>query len=99
MKPFFTLFLTCMISLSLMGQQDIKELKKALSKGGFVRCGICSMEIEGVPCAEKVKDDLHGDIREERADTKEKPSGTKGTSKCVVCSKPAKHVVYIGKQY
>ena len=28
MKPFFTLLLTCMISLSLMGQQDIKELKK-----------------------------------------------------------------------
>ena len=27
MKPFFTLLLACMISLSLAGQQDIKELK------------------------------------------------------------------------
>jgi len=28
MKPLFTFLLTCMISLSLMGQQDIQELKK-----------------------------------------------------------------------
>ncbi|MEN8228159.1 MAG: T9SS type A sorting domain-containing protein [Bacteroidota bacterium] len=28
MKPIFTFLLTCMISLSLMGQQDIKEFKK-----------------------------------------------------------------------
>lgn len=28
MKPLFTLFLTCLISLSLMGQQDIIELQK-----------------------------------------------------------------------
>ena len=28
MKTLFTLLLTCMISLSLMGQQDIIELKK-----------------------------------------------------------------------
>ncbi len=28
MKPLFTLFLTCLISLSLMGQQDVIELQK-----------------------------------------------------------------------
>jgi prolyl-tRNA synthetase len=79
---------------------NLEELRKAIAKGGFVRCGFCSVSIEGVPCAERVKDELHGDVRGERADTllgtgrKEKPSG-----KCVVCGKPAKHVVYIGKQY
>ena len=74
--------------------KDMTSLKKALSRGGFVRCGFCSTGIEGVPCAERIKDDLHGDVRGERADKREPPKG-----KCVVCGKPAKHVVYIGKQY
>ncbi len=74
--------------------KDMKELENALQKGGFVRCGFCSTGIEGVPCAERIKDELHGDVRGERADKKEKASG-----KCAVCGKPARHVVYVGKQY
>jgi prolyl-tRNA synthetase len=79
---------------SVSRASNYNDLKKALSKGGFVRCGFCSVAIEGVPCAEKIKEELRGDVRGERADKKEKPSG-----KCIVCGKPAKHVVYIGKQY
>ncbi|MCK4714317.1 MAG: proline--tRNA ligase, partial [Candidatus Aenigmarchaeota archaeon] len=62
--------------------KDMPDLKKALSGGGFVRCGFCSIGIEGVPCAERVKDELHGDVRGERSDTprgtskKEKPSSS-----------------------
>ncbi len=39
MKPLFTLLITCMISLSLMGQHDIKELKelKELKGHSFVK--------------------------------------------------------------
>jgi prolyl-tRNA synthetase len=78
-----------------MGQaRNLDELRKALAKGGFVRCGFCSLEIKGVPCAERVKEELHADVRGERADRKEKPSG-----RCVVCGRPARHVVYIGRQY
>jgi prolyl-tRNA synthetase len=78
---------------NLREARNMEELKKTLAKGGLVRCPFCSTAIEGVPCAEKVKD-IHGDVRGERADRKEKPAG-----KCVVCGKKARHVVYIGRQY
>ncbi len=76
--------------------RNMAELKKTIASGGFTKCGFCAVDINGVPCAEKIKDDLHGDVRGEREDRKEKPS--KG-QKCVVCGKPAKHVVYVGRQY
>ncbi len=73
-----------------------EELEKEISKGGFVRAPFCSTGIEGVPCAEKIKEKLHGDVRGERADRKERPS--KG-ERCVSCGKPARAIVYIGRQY
>ena len=93
---------------SIRDAKDIEELRKGIAKGGFVRCGFCSIEIEGVPCAEKIKDELHGDVRGERGDTqKGTPKGAQAGKaekprkgqKCVVCGKPAKHIVYVGKQY
>ncbi len=95
-----------LLSQNLRGQADaffrenrreartLDELGKALARGGLVRCGFCSLEIEGVPCAERVKDEFHAELRGERADKKEKATG-----KCVVCGKSARHVVYIGKEY
>lgn len=74
--------------------KNLSELKKAIASGGFVRCGFCSTGIGGVPCADRVQEEAHGNVRGERTDKKEKPRG-----KCVICGKPAKHVVYIGKQY
>jgi prolyl-tRNA synthetase len=79
---------------NLREASSLEEMRKALQKGGFVRVPFCSTGIEGVPCAEAVKERLHADVRGERADVQEKASG-----KCVMCGKPAKHVVYIGKQY
>ena len=87
---------------SIRDVKDFEGLRKEIAKGGFIRCGFCSLDIEGVPCAERIKDELHGDVRGERADTlrgtgtQEKPK--KGT-RCVACGKPAKHVAYVGRQY
>jgi prolyl-tRNA synthetase len=75
--------------------RSMEELRRALARGGFVRIGFCSTGIEGLPCAEKIKESLKADVRGERADRKEPARGRK----CVVCGRPAKHVVYVGKQY
>jgi len=75
--------------------RNMKELEANLSKGGFTKIAYCSMDIEGVPCAQKIKDELHGDVRGERADKPENPKA----GKCIVCGKKAKHFVYVGKQY
>ena len=75
--------------------RTMKELGSCLEKGGMTKIAFCSTSIEGVPCAEKIKEQLHGDIRGERADKPEKPKG----GKCVVCGKKANYYVYVGKQY
>jgi prolyl-tRNA synthetase len=72
-----------------------KELGENIGKGGFTRIPFCSMEVEGVPCAEKIKEQFHGDIRGERADHPEAPKA----EKCVMCGKKANHYVYVGRQY
>jgi prolyl-tRNA synthetase len=76
--------------------KTLKDLEKTISKGGFTKIPFCYVDIKGVPCAEKIKEKLHGDVRGERADKKEKPS--KG-DKCAVCGKKATVIVYVGKQY
>ncbi len=70
------------------------ELKAALEKGGFVRTEYCSIDREGEACADRIKDELHAQVRGIRIDKKESPKG-----KCVVCGKKAGCVVYIAKQY
>ncbi len=81
---------------SVRDARDWATLKKEIPKGGFVRIPFCSMMVEGVPCAQKIKDELHGDVRGERADRKEKP---KPSDKCAVCGKKANHIAYAGRQY
>ncbi len=75
--------------------KTMKELEAGIAKGGFTRIAFCAVDINGVPCAERIKSELHGDIRGERADKPEVPRG----GKCVICGKKAKHYVYVGKQY
>jgi prolyl-tRNA synthetase len=74
--------------------RDIKELGGQLRKGGFVKIDFCSIETEGIPCAEKIKERFHAQVRGKRFDRKEKPRG-----KCVICGKPANCVVYVGREY
>lgn len=74
--------------------RDLKELGEQLKKGGFVKIDFCSIDIEGLPCAEKIKDRFHAQIRGKRFDQAEKPKG-----KCIICGKPATCVVYVGREY
>ncbi len=73
-----------------------EELKREISKGGFIRIPFCSTGMDGLACAEKIKEELHGDVRGERADKEEKPSEGE---KCLVCGRKAKSIVYVGRQY
>ncbi len=73
------------------------EMIKNLELGGFVRVPFCSVESSGAACAEKLKDETGGaEVRGTRVDKKEVPDTS---SKCIVCSRPAKEIVYVGKSY
>ncbi len=78
----------------IQGAGDYKELSRKIKLGGFVQVGFCSIDKDGENCADRIKNDLHAEIRGVRLDRKEKPKG-----KCVVCGSKAKHMVYVAKQY
>ena len=70
------------------------DLKKAMSEGKIARVNWCSVEKEGIKCAEKVEKETSAEIRGTLANKKEKASGN-----CIICNKAAKEVVYIAKSY
>jgi len=71
-----------------------QEIKKALNQGKIVRANFCSMEKEGIPCAEIIEKEFNADVRGTLGNKKEVPKG-----KCAICNKTATEVVYIGKSY
>jgi len=71
-----------------------ENLKKVLKEGKIARVNFCSVEKDGINCAEYIGKNLGADVRGTIANKKEKPSG-----KCIICEKTAKEVVYIGKSY
>ncbi|MEM4259283.1 MAG: proline--tRNA ligase [Candidatus Pacearchaeota archaeon] len=73
--------------------KNVVEMKKAVEAGLIARCNFCSVDLDGVKCAEVVEKEVGAYVRGTKLE-KEKVSG-----KCVICGKPAKHVVYIGRQY
>ena len=74
--------------------KNINEIKKTLKQGLIVKCNFCSVDKEGISCAEKIEKETGAEIRGTKLDEKSKASG-----KCIVCKKPAKHIVYIAKAY
>lgn len=72
------------------------ELEKCLENGKIAKTNFCSVEKSGVPCAEVIERDMNAEVRGTMANKNEKP---KAGSKCIICGKPAKEVVYIGKSY
>jgi prolyl-tRNA synthetase len=70
------------------------EITKALDDGKIARCSFCSVEKEGIKCAEIVEKDINAEVRGTKLDEKEKPKG-----KCAVCGKKADAIVYIGRAY
>ncbi|MDD5148371.1 MAG: proline--tRNA ligase [Candidatus ainarchaeum sp.] len=75
---------------------DKKELEKIVNCRGFARANFCSTELDGAHCAEIVEKEIGATVRGRRIDKQEQAFGSK---KCIICGKPAKVVVYIGKQY
>lgn len=73
---------------------SVKEMKKAIDDGAIARCAFCSVEKEGIKCAEVVEKEVGAEVRGTRLDEKEKPTG-----KCAVCGKKANHFVYVARAY
>jgi len=74
--------------------KNISEMKKAIQEGAIAKCNFCSVEKDGEKCAEIIEKQIGAEVRGTRLDEKQNPSG-----KCVICGKPAKHIVYIAKSY
>jgi prolyl-tRNA synthetase len=79
-----------------MGQaEDMDTLGKLLEEGKIVRVPFCSLEMDGKPCYEKIKESLKAEVRGSMFGEKEKPKG----KKCMVCGNGAQHYAYVARQY
>lgn len=74
--------------------ETLSDLEKAISGNNIVRCGFCSMELDGEKCADIIKDKTGAEVRGKKVDKENRKF-----SKCVVCGKPAKETVYVAKSY
>ena len=79
---------------NLTKSNSIEDIKKVINDKKIARVNFCSIEKQGIPCAEIIEKKTKAFIRGTMADKNEKPTG-----KCFICKKPAKAVVYIGKSY
>jgi len=71
------------------------ELKKAIEQGKIARCNFCSVEKKAMNCAEIIEKEINAEVRGTKFE-KETPLKD---SKCVICKKPAKEIVYIARAY
>lgn len=71
-----------------------QELKKAIEDNKIAKVNFCSTEKEGEKCAEYIEKELNAEVRGTLANKNEKPKGN-----CIICGRPAKEVVYIGRSY
>ncbi|MCH8945531.1 MAG: proline--tRNA ligase [Nanoarchaeota archaeon] len=79
---------------SIINCKTKQEIKTVLENKKIARTNFCSIEKPGEKCAGVIEKELHAEVRGILANKKEKP-----TSKCAICNKVAKEVVYIGKSY
>lgn len=75
---------------------DVKKVKSVIEEGGIARCGFCSVEKDGTPCAERIEKEVGAKVRGTKLGEKEK---TKITGVCVSCGKKAQEIVYIAREY
>lgn len=77
--------------------ESLDEIKKILDEGSYARVNFHSIDADGKECADILQYETKGGkVRGILIGKKEEPFGSK---KCVICGKPAKHVVYIARQY
>ncbi len=75
---------------------NLKDLMKIMkSHRGFVRVPFCSVEKDGEKCADLLKERTEGvNVCGTLYPDEEKAEGN-----CIICDKPAKHLVYTAKSY
>lgn len=73
--------------------KNISELKKNIESGGIVKCHFCSVEKDGVKCAEVIEKEIGAEVRGTRFGEKS------SEGKCVICGKKSKTEVYVAKSY
>jgi prolyl-tRNA synthetase len=78
----------------VLDAETLGALEDALDKGKIGRVQFCTIESDGMDCAEEIKNKTGGEIRGTRIDVDEKATGV-----CVVCGKAAKAIVYVARSY
>ncbi len=78
----------------IVDADTIGLIDDALNKSKIARSPFCTIEMEGLACAEEIKDRTGGEIRGTRIDKEEVTSGV-----CPVCGKMAEEIVYIARSY
>jgi len=71
-----------------------QELKNTIKNKKIARVNFCSTDKTGEKCAEIIEKEIGAEIRGTLANKKEKSTG-----RCIICNKPAKEIVYVGKSY
>jgi len=80
---------------SIHEAKTFADVKKILeTKRGIVKAPFCSIDFDGQKCADRLQEEAAAKVRGTLFGKQEKATG-----KCVVCGKPAKHIVYIAKSY
>ncbi len=78
--------------------ESYDELKSLLKKyRGFIKTPFCSVDDDGEPCADKLKEETEGAYVCGTIYPKEEK--LKDGQKCVVCHKKANHLVHVAKSY
>ena len=67
---------------------------EAINNGKIVRCGFCSIDLDGEHCAEVVEKEIGGFVRGKRIDEEKHEFAN-----CIICNEPATCTVYIAKRY
>jgi prolyl-tRNA synthetase len=78
----------------IVDADTIGKIDDAMDRGKIARIPFCTTEMEGLACAEEIKDKTGGEVRGTRIDIEEKGEGV-----CLVCGKPAIEVVYVARSY
>ncbi len=76
--------------MKIQDAKDLKEIKKKIKDGGFVRIDFCMEE----KCDDKLKKDTGAEVSGSLFGKQEKVG-----QKCAICGKKAKEKVYVGISY
>jgi len=83
-----------MMKNKIISCKSKQEIKKIIKDKKIAKINFCSINKEGEKCAEYIEKETNSEVRGILANKKEQASGN-----CLICGKPAKEIVYLGKTY